>query len=142
MDMRKRLAVIQFPKLAVLTMCVCVCIESSPEEELHCKSEIAERPSSDPVVLTQDDILTICEKLKSASKDWFNLGLALKVKFTDLKNIQDQYSDNNRRLAEVVGKRVEATDPVTWPYICKCLRNCVVERNDLANEIEKLGLCD
>ncbi len=91
------------------------------------------------IVLTEYDILTICENLKSASKDWFNLGLAFKVKFSYLKNIQDQYLENNRRLAEVVGKRLEVTDPkhpMTWPYICECLRSPTVERNDVAEEIE------
>ncbi len=143
--------VIQFLKLAVLTKYVYVwCVESSPEEQngknqtVEIASTCTAKTPSNPIVLTEDDIQTICENLKSASKDWFNLGLALKVKFGYLKNIQDQYLENNRRLAEVVGKRLEVTDPkhpVTWPYICECLRNCTVERNDVANEIEKLGLC-
>ncbi|XP_064382397.1 uncharacterized protein LOC135331236 [Halichondria panicea] len=40
---------------------------------------------------------------------------------------------------EMVGKRLEVTDPehpMTWPYICECLRRPTVERNDVAEEIE------
>ena len=97
-----------------------------------------------PIVLTEKDILSICDKLNSASKDWFNLGLSLGLKYADLKNIQDQYTDNKRRLTEVIGKRLEITDPkypVTWPYICDCLRHSTVERNDVADYIISLGLC-
>ncbi len=40
---------------------------------------------------------------------------------------------------EMVVKRLEVTDPehpMTWPYICECLRSPIVERNDVAQEIE------
>ena len=123
-------------------MYACVCLGSSPEN-YRSKNQtvgIAKRPSSNPIVLTGEDILIICENLKNASKDWFNLGLVFGIKFPDVKNIQDQCSDNNRRLTEMVGKRLEATDPehpMTWPYICECLRNSLVERNDVAEEIER-----
>ena len=92
-----------------------------------------------PIVLTGDDILTICEKLRSASKNWFNLGLALGVNYYELEIIQDRYQDNNRRLMKVVARRLEVIDPehpMTWPYICECLRRPTVERNDVAEEIE------
>ena len=97
-----------------------------------------------PIVLAEKDIQTICEKLKCCSKDWFNLGMAFGLIRAQLKDIEDQYPSNNRRLSEMVGKRLEVTDPehpVTWPYICEYLRNCTVECNDVANEIEALKLC-
>ncbi len=110
-----------------------MCIGSSQEEHPS-RNQTVQRSS---IVLTGDDILIICDSLNNASNDWFNLGLALGMKFTGLKNIQDQYSDNNRRLTEVVGKRLQVTDPpMTWPYICECLRRPTVARNDVAEEIE------
>ena len=37
----------------------------------------------------------------------------------------------------IVAKRLEVTDPpMTWPYICECLRRPTVERKDVAEEIE------
>ena len=118
---------------------MCVCVGSSLEERPSRNQtvEIAQQRSS--IVLTGDDILTICEKLKSASKNWFNLGLALGVNYYVMENIQDQYQDNDRRLMKMVAKRLEVTDPehpMTWPYICECLRSPTVERNDVAEEIE------
>ncbi|XP_064402664.1 uncharacterized protein LOC135348400 isoform X9 [Halichondria panicea] len=89
--------------------------------------------------LTGADIQTIRDSLKNASKDWFDLGLALGMNITDLKDIEDQHANNKRRLTEMVGKRLEVTDPehpMTWPYICDCLRRPTVARNDVAKEIE------
>ncbi len=111
-----------------------MCTELSSEKGPN-KGESANQP----ILLTETNILTICESLNSASKDWFNLGLALGVKRTDLKNIEGQYPNNKRCLMEMVGKRLEVTDPehpVTWPYICECLRRPAVKRNDVADEIE------
>ncbi len=92
-----------------------------------------------PIVLTGDDIQAIRESLKNASKDWFDLGLAFGVKINVLENIEDDYRHNDRRLMKVVAKRLEVTDPehpMTWPYICECLRRPTVARNDVAEEIE------
>ncbi len=115
-----------------------MCVGSSQEEPTSRNPvEIAQQQSS--IVLTRDDIPTIFEKLRSARKNWFNLGLALGVNYYELENIQDQYQDNERRLMKAIAKRVEVTDPeypMTWPYICECLRRPTVQRNDVAEEIE------
>ncbi len=114
-----------------------MCVGLSQEEHPS-RNEIVEN-AHQPIVLTKDDIQTICESLKDASKDWFDLGLALGVKSNDLENIEDEYRHNKRRLMKVVAKRLEANDPehpMTWPYICECLRRPTVERNDVAEEIE------
>ena len=111
-----------------------MCTELSSEKGPN-KGESANQP----IILTETNILTISESLNSASKDWFNLGLALGVKHNDLKDIEGQYPTNQRRLTEMVAKRLEVTDPehpVTWPYICECLRRPAVKRNDVADKIE------
>ena len=113
-----------------------MCVGSSQEEPTSRNQtvEIAQRSS---IVLTEDDILTICEKLKSASNNWFNLGMAFGMKFFELENIRDRSTDNVCRLTMIVAKRLEVTDPpMTWPYICECLRRPTVEHNNLAKEIE------
>ena len=110
------------------------CTGSSSEKDTR-NGESAHQPS----FLTVADIHTIFESLKTASYSWFKLGLALGVKYYELKNIESRYQDNDRRLTEVVSKRLEFTDPkhpMTWPYICECLRSPTVERNDVAKEIE------
>ena len=108
-----------------------MCTGSSPEKDTS--------NGDQPIVLTGADFNTICERLKTATYNWFNLGLALEVNYYVLKNIESRYQDNKRRLMEMVAKRLEVTDPehpMTWPYICECLRRPTVERNDVAEEIE------
>ncbi len=108
------------------------------------KDTIASKGGSahQPTVLTGADTQKICEHLKSASKDWFELGMAFGMDRSDLKNIEDQYPSNMRRLMEMVGKRLEVTDPehpMTWPYICECLKSPTVDRNDVAEAVRLCG---
>ncbi len=115
-------------------------IGSSSEEHASTNSKvITKQSSSNPIVLTKKDTRIICEKLETACKDWFHLGMAFDLEPSKLKNIEDQFSTNKRCLTEMIGKRFEITDsghPVTWPYICECLRSRIVQRNDIAEEIE------
>ncbi len=108
--------------------------ESSLEE--FAREVITKQSSSTPII---KDAQTICEKLKIASNKWFELGLAFGLEYNMLQDIQDQYTSNKRRLKEMVVKRLEVTDPehpMTWPYICECLRCRTVGHTDLAKEIE------
>ncbi len=118
--------------------------ESSSEE--FAREVITKQSSSTPIVLTLKDALTIVESLRYADKDWFNLGLAFGLELAELKNIEVIYEDEKsyiydykRHLMEVVVKRLQVTDPehpMTWPYICECLRSPTVKCNDVAEEIE------
>ncbi len=116
---------------------MCVHAESSSEE--FAREVITKQSSSTPIVLTIKDAQTICETLKNASKDWFDLGFTFGLEVSKLKDIEDQYTSNKNRLMEMVVKRIEVTNPehpMTWPYICECLRRPFVKRNDVAEEIE------
>ncbi len=108
--------------------------ESSSEE--HAREVITKQSSSTPIVLTIEDARTICEKLRSASSNWFDLGWVFGMNLSQLKKIEDQYTSNKRRLVEMVGKRLQFEHPMTWPYICECLRRPFVGRNDIAEGIE------
>ena len=117
---------------------MCVCIGSSPKK-YRSKNQTS-ATSSNPIVLTEEDIAIICERLKNASKDWFNLGLVFGVKIADLTEIEDESRRIKCRLTEMVRKCLEVPDPehpMTWSYICECLRRPTVERNDVAEEIER-----
>ncbi|XP_064407245.1 uncharacterized protein LOC135352042 isoform X4 [Halichondria panicea] len=120
-------------------------LSKRPKNDVTVQESSSEKDTSNggsthqSIVLTGDDIQAIRESLKNASKDWFNLGLAFGVKINVLENIEDDYRHNDRRLMKVVAKRLEVTDPehpMTWPYICECLRRPTVARNDVAEEIE------
>ncbi len=114
-------------------------IGSSSEEHASTNSKvITKQSSSNPIILTKKDTRIICEKLETVCNDWFHLGMAFDLEPSKLENIV-QHSNNRHCLTEMIGKRFEITDsghPVTWPYICECLRSPNVQRNDIAEEIE------
>ncbi|XP_064387065.1 uncharacterized protein LOC135335465 isoform X4 [Halichondria panicea] len=108
--------------------------EGSSSDEYSSKQSNVIEIEKQSIVLTEADILTICEGLKTASNNWLILGLALGVKLYDLKNIESRYQDNRRCLMEMIIKLLEIADPkhpITWLYICECLRN--IDRKDVAN---------
>ncbi len=78
------------------------------------------------------------EKVRSASPDWFNLGLALKLSYTDLTNFRDTYRDNDVCLRETLARRLQSGGPLTWGGMCTALRHSTVARNDVAEAIEEI----
>ncbi len=95
-------------------------------------------------VLTKADIQTICEKLMDAQNDWFFLGSAFRLEDSQLKAIEHQHRDDKRCLMEMISKRLElagSENPVTWPYICECLKSPNVRREDIATQLVDSGLC-
>ncbi len=95
-------------------------------------------------VLTKKDLKEIYGRLKRVSGKWLDLGVAFKLSIDDLHAIKKKYDDDERRLLEMISKRLEVTDSdlpdFTWSYICECLRSPLVELNIIANEIEQQGL--
>ncbi len=79
------------------------------------------------------------EKVRSASSNWFNLGLALELSYTDLTNFRDTYrGDNDVCLREALARRLQSGGPLTWLGMCTALRHSAVARNDVAVEIEDI----
>ena len=77
------------------------------------------------------------DKVRSASPNWFNLGLALKLSYTDLTNFRETYrGDNDVCLREALARRLQSGDPLTWGGMCTALRNSMVARSDVAEAIE------
>ena len=109
--------------------------ESSSKE--YAREIITKQSSSTLIVLTEGDILSICERLNGVRNDWFALGLTFRLKYSVLRSIEHRYRSNKHCLTEMVGQWVQQfPDTTTWPYICECLRSPIVERNDVAEEIE------
>ncbi len=77
------------------------------------------------------------EKIRSASPNWFNLGLALELSYTDLANFREMYrGDNIVCLREALALRLQSGDPLTWEGMCTALRHSTVAKNDVAVKIE------
>ena len=93
-------------------------------------------------VLTISDILEVYEKVRNASPNWFNLGLALELSYTDLTNFRGTYhGDNDVCLRETLARRLQSGGPLTWGGMCTALRHSTVQRNDVAVEIEGKSKC-
>ncbi len=84
-------------------------------------------------------ILEVYEKVKNASPNWFNLGLALELSYTDLTNIKikEHRGDNDVCLREALACRLQSGGSLTWGGICTALRHTTVARNDVAEKIEE-----
>ncbi len=77
------------------------------------------------------------EKVRNAGPNWFNLGLALRLSYSNLTNFREMYRDNDVCLREVLARRLQSGGTLTWGDICTALRCSTVERNDVAIEIEQ-----
>ncbi|XP_064386403.1 uncharacterized protein LOC135334925 isoform X3 [Halichondria panicea] len=112
--------------------------QSREKEALKITQSTQKSDSSDDSVLTVSDLLEVCERVKSASPNWFSLGLALKLSYTDLTNFRETYRDNNDVcLREVLAHRLQSGVPLTWGGICTALRHSTVSRNDVGEAIEE-----
>ncbi len=79
------------------------------------------------------------EKARSTSPNWFNLGLALKLSYTDLTNFRETHrGDNDVCLREALAHRLQSGGPLTWGGMCTALRHSTVARNDVAEVIEEI----
>ncbi|XP_064401234.1 uncharacterized protein LOC135347261 isoform X3 [Halichondria panicea] len=92
-------------------------------------------------ILTLDDLNSVYKNLIKAAGNWFNLGLDLGLGFDTLNNISDKHRDNQIRLCEVLAVRLK-TGLLTYSEICQSLRAPTVERNDVAEAIEKACTVD
>ncbi len=77
------------------------------------------------------------EKVRSASPNWFDLGLVLELSYTNLTNFRETYRDSDVCLREVLARRLQSGFPLTWGGICTALRHSTLSRSDVAEEIEE-----
>ena len=85
-------------------------------------------------ILTIDDLNLVYQNLVRAAGKWFDLGLDLGLDFDTLDNIKHQ--ENQTNLREMIAARLH-TGPLTYFDICQSLRTPTVNRNDVAEAIEK-----
>ena len=78
-------------------------------------------------------------KLYEARTNWFDIGQCLSVDNETLRSIRgdQQFRDDGARLNEMLDCRLKSRDHLTWATLCDCLRNPIVARDDLANDIEE-----
>ncbi len=84
--------------------------------------------------LTIDDLHKVFEALNNASLKWYNLGLALGLKFAFLTGLESQNIDNETCLRKMLAE-VLNTRHVTWSDLSDALRSPTVGLNLLADTI-------
>ncbi len=94
--------------------------------------------SSNPlttILNAKEDLDTVYGELISASAEWKNIGLGLKIDPNTLAAIHtDCPSDCKKALLEMLEVWFNTKEP-TWEKLCLCLRKKTVMRNTLAAEI-------
>ena len=76
------------------------------------------------------------EKLITISSTWYDLGLALGLDRNTLDDIEDNNRENQTRLRETLSKR-DHIKTLSWTEIIKALRNPIVGKNTLADELRR-----
>ncbi len=84
-----------------------------------------------------DDLQEVFSALKSAAIKWFNLGLALGIKYDNLESIKSDNNGVTDCLREMLAHWLRSSPSRTWTDICNGLRNGTVELIALADKIEE-----
>ncbi len=88
--------------------------------------------------LTIKDIQKVFDACRPASSKWFNFGLALKLEYNFLDDLESQNKDNQARLRKMLAE-VLTTRHVTWSDLSDALRSPTVQLIPLADEIAALA---
>ncbi len=91
---------------------------------------------SDVTLTKVDHERIVLEVLYKARKKWHDIGTGLGFNSDDLEEIEDKYHpDNVRCLNEVLKRRIQRGQ-LTRSMVCSSLRGNLVQRDDVAQEIE------
>ena len=84
------------------------------------------------------DLQDVLDETIQASYKWFNLGLALGLSHNDLSALSDKHrGDCNVCLREMLARRLQSSQQLTWEMVCSALRQTTVDRYDVAEKIEE-----
>ena len=84
--------------------------------------------------LSEDDINVVYDTLYVARAKWYDIGLQLKVKSTDLDAITHE-STSTTPLLEMLKRWLKSAEETTWTHIVEALRRPSVNELPLAQRI-------
>ena len=102
-----------------------------------CRSAPADQSHQSPDELSEDDLNVVLEALHPVAAKYLFLGVAMKVKMSEIEKIESQYSDPNKCLLKVLSVRLKQIPSLTWRDIDTALRSGPVGEVKLANRIRK-----
>ena len=82
------------------------------------------------------DLLEVIEATNEI-RDWFTLGLVLKIDHTELKALEQQYRDLKRCRQEMLISWISSSNDATWSSLVKALRSPSVNECSVAERIEE-----
>ena len=81
-------------------------------------------------------LVTIVDGIHVITAQWFNLGLALKLSYSTLKQIESNFPrDSLRCLTEMVEMWLQSSSHPSWQGLVSALRSPSVSRIDIADRI-------
>ena len=102
-----------------------------------CRSATTDRSHQSPDELGEDDLNVVLEALHPVAAKYLFLGVAMKVKMSEIEKIESQYSDPNKCLLKVLSVRLKQIPSLTWTDIDTALRSGPVGEVKLANRIRE-----
>ncbi len=98
---------------------------------------IGEDDERDDNQLCIEDLQEVYSLLIKAAKDWFDMGLALRIKVGTLEGIKSRENSDKARLREMLTHWLRSSPSRTWSDICNGLRSDTVQQDVLADIIEE-----
>ena len=87
--------------------------------------------------LTTDDRKTVFEEFFDVKEKWMTIGLLLGLNYSDLRDIESQYTNNNRCLNDMVILWLKRRPLLpTWQSLINALRSRTIQEEALADDIE------
>ena len=72
-----------------------------------------------------------------ANKEWYVIGMQLKVDMTTLESIADEQKESGKKLLRMLKHWLQAGTNRSWEALDKALRNKTVARPDVADKLPK-----
>ncbi len=89
--------------------------------------------------LSDEDLFDVLSELEPVKSQWYNLGVGLKVRKSDLEAIKMDCRNPLDGLREMLEVWLDQVSPrPTWQHVVRVLRSPVIEKQaNLANKLEK-----
>ena len=87
--------------------------------------------------LSEDDISHVFEALLPIAAKYLYVGIQIKVKMSDIRNVEKEYRDPKECLLNILSIRLKQLPALTWDDIDKALRSVTVVEVRLADNIKE-----
>ena len=90
------------------------------------------------LMLSEDDLQVIQDKLWNARSNWYNIGLGLRMKTADLDVIDEDHSNSDTKFRKMLTKWLRSGKNCTHEALCKALSAPSVDYSSLVKSVQQL----